>query len=70
MRPRTSDAAKVSDVAKRTELYTLAADTWMQDLPVIYLYHHKRFFGLDDGLEGFVAVPDGIVRVQGVAAGS
>ena len=65
-----TDAAKVSDVAKRNELYTLAADTWMQDLPVIYLYHHKRFFGLDDGLDGFVAVPDGIIRVQGVKAGS
>ena len=59
-------AAKVSDVAKRTAFYTEAADTWMQDLPVIYLYHHKRFFGLDDDLEGFVAVPDGIIRVQGV----
>ncbi|MBN9023065.1 MAG: ABC transporter substrate-binding protein [Rhizobiales bacterium] len=63
-------AAKVSDVAKRTAFYTEAADTWMQDLPVIYLYHHKRFFGLDDDLGGFVAVPDGIIRVQGVAEGS
>ena len=65
-----SDAAKVSDVAKRTELYTLAADTWMQDLPVIYLYHHKRFFGLDADLDGFVAVPDGIIRVRGMQPGS
>jgi len=64
------DASRVSDVAKRTELYTLAADTWMQDLPVIYLYHHKRFFGLDSDLDGFVAVPDGIIRVQGVESGS
>jgi peptide/nickel transport system substrate-binding protein len=65
-----SDASKVSDVAKRNELYTLAADTWMQDLPVIYLYHHKRFFGLDADLGGFVAVPDGIIRVKGMSAGS
>jgi peptide/nickel transport system substrate-binding protein len=65
-----SDAAKVSDVAKRTEFYTLAADTWMQDLPVIYLYHHKRFFGLASALDGFVAVPDGIIRVQGMENGS
>lgn len=65
-----SDASKVSDVAKRTELYTLAADTWMQDLPVIYLYHHKRFFGLDADLDGFVAVPDGIIRVKGLQPGT
>lgn len=59
-------ASKVSDVAKRTELYSQAADVWMQDLPVIYIYHHKRFFGLDSGLEGFTPVPDGIIRVKGI----
>ena len=63
-----SEAAKVSDVAKRAELYSQAADVWMQDLPVIYLYHHKRFFGLDFGLEGFTPVPDGIIRVKGITA--
>ncbi len=61
-----SDASKVSDVAKRAELYSQAADVWMQDLPVIYIYHHKRFFGLDAGLEGFTPVPDGIIRVKGI----
>jgi peptide/nickel transport system substrate-binding protein len=39
-------ASAVNDVAKRTELYAQAADLWMTDLPVIYLYHEKRYFGL------------------------
>jgi len=65
-----SEAAQVSDVAARNALYAQAADVWMQDLPVIYLYHHKRFFGLDADLEGFVPVPDGIIRVKGVKTGS
>jgi peptide/nickel transport system substrate-binding protein len=60
-------AAADSDVAKRTELYAQAADLWMTDLPVIYLYHEKRFFGLAAGVEGFVTVPDGIMRVTGVS---
>jgi peptide/nickel transport system substrate-binding protein len=61
-----SEASKVSDVQKRAELYSQAADVWMQDLPVIYIYHHKRFFGLDAGLDGFTPVPDGIIRVKGI----
>ena len=58
----------MSDVQERAELYSQAADVWMQDLPVIYIYHHKRFFGLDSGLEGFIPVPDGIIRVKGITA--
>ena len=61
-----SDAAKVSDVAQRNALYSQAADIWMSDLPVIYLYHHKRFFGLASDINGFTPVPDGIVRIKGI----
>ena len=60
-------ASAVNDVAKRTELYAQAADLWMTDLPVIYLYHEKRYFGLASGIKGFTPVPDGIVRVTGVS---
>ncbi len=62
-----TEAAAVSDVGKRTELYGKAADIWMVDLPVIYLYHEKRFFGLSAGLEGFAPVPDGIIRLPGMS---
>lgn len=63
-----SQAAKVSDVAERNALYTEAADQWMVDLPVIYVYHHKRFFGLDPNLDGFTPIPDGIMRVKGMTS--
>jgi peptide/nickel transport system substrate-binding protein len=62
-----ASAAQNSDPAKRTEFYSQAADLWMTDLPVIYLYHEKRFFGLASGIEGFQTVPDGIIRIQGVS---
>ena len=60
-------AAQSNDVAKRAEFYAQAADVWMADAPVIYLYHEKRFFGLAAGIEGFRAIPDGIIRVAGVS---
>jgi peptide/nickel transport system substrate-binding protein len=61
-----SGAARVSDPAKRAELYGKAADLWLVDLPVIYLYHNKNFFGLRAGIQGFKAIPDGIMRLEGV----
>jgi peptide/nickel transport system substrate-binding protein len=61
-----TSAAAVSDVAKRTDFYAQAADLWMTDLPVIYLYHEKRFFGLASSIQGFVPVPDGIIRIANV----
>jgi peptide/nickel transport system substrate-binding protein len=60
-------AAAASDAAKRAELYAEAADLWMTDLPIIYLYHEKRYFGLASSIKGFVPVPDGIIRIQGVS---
>lgn len=62
-------AAAVNDVAKRTELYGQAAERWMVDLPIIYLYHEKRFFGLDKDIAGFTPVPDGIIRVANITKG-
>jgi peptide/nickel transport system substrate-binding protein len=59
-------AAQISDVAERADLYSQAAEIWMEDAPVIYLYHQKRFFGLQSGLDGFAPVPDGIIRLQGM----
>ena len=63
-----NDGSPVSDVAERNALYTEAADQWMVDLPVIYVYHHKRFFGLDPNLDGFTPIPDGIMRVKGMTS--
>ena len=64
-----AEAAAVSDVAKRNALYSKAADVWMNDEPVIYLYHEKRFFGMTSALKGFKPVPDGIIRVQTLTKG-
>ena len=37
-----------------------------QDLPVIYLGHQTYIFALDDKVQGFKALPDGMIRLQDV----
>ena len=38
-----------------------------QDLPVIYLGHQTYIFALDDKVQGFKALPDGMIRLQNVS---
>jgi peptide/nickel transport system substrate-binding protein len=38
----------------------------MADKPTIFLYHQNWFFGHKAGLKGFRAIPDGLMRLDGV----
>ena len=60
-------ARAVTDVAERKALY---AEMWTilgQDLPIIYLWNRKNVLGLSKRVEGFRAVPDNMIRLQGVS---
>ncbi len=51
----------------------IIAKVWEQerkDLPLIYLWNPKNTVGMKKTLEGFVQVPDGIIRLQGMQFGS
>ena len=62
------DNARVSnDTATRKESYDAALAILQEDMPIIYLYHQVWIWALDDKVEGFVAYPDGMIRLQGVS---
>ncbi|MEM8731308.1 MAG: ABC transporter substrate-binding protein [Pseudomonadota bacterium] len=64
------DGARTStDLATRKANYDAAREILEQDLPIIYLYHVTWIWALDDGMEGFVAYPDGMIRLEGVTKG-
>jgi peptide/nickel transport system substrate-binding protein len=61
------DARTVADVTARRGFY---AKVWSQeraDLPLIYLWTGKNVVGLKKSLTGFSPVPDGLIRLQGLA---
>ncbi|MGG5890426.1 ABC transporter substrate-binding protein [Falsiroseomonas sp. HC035] len=61
-----AQARAVTDVAQRQALYRQAAEIWMADRPHLMLYHHRWFWAMRRGVEGFVPSPDGIIRFAGL----
>lgn len=63
------DAARASnefDVRKQN--YDAAREILDAQLPLIYLYHPSWIWAMDAGIEGFVAYPDGMIRLEGMRA--
>jgi peptide/nickel transport system substrate-binding protein len=60
------EARLYTDLAHRRSIY---AKVWQQerkDLPLLYLWTPKNIVGMKSSLDGFVQIPDGIIRLQGV----
>jgi peptide/nickel transport system substrate-binding protein len=53
-------------VSERAKLYSQAAAIYLAARPYLFLYHLKWFWGASAKLDGFVAHPDGIIRLQGL----
>lgn len=63
-------AARATTVqAERQRLYREAAQLWMADRPQLILYHHRWFWAMRAGVEGFRPSPDGIIRFDGLRVG-
>jgi peptide/nickel transport system substrate-binding protein len=62
-------ARLVSDVAQRRALYDDLFHQTVQDLPILYLWQLENLVGLSAKVNGFVQVPDGMIRLQGVTLG-
>ena len=60
------DARKTSDVKERAALYAKAQTQELADLPINYLWSPQNIVGINAKLSGFVPVPDGLIRVQGM----
>jgi peptide/nickel transport system substrate-binding protein len=61
------DAARLTtDIAARRDLYRKVSNQSNEDLPLMYLYVNKFIVAMAKGVDGFVPVPDGLVRLQGM----
>ena len=63
------DARKTNDVKERAALYAKAQAQELADLPILYLWAPQNLVGINAKLTGFVPVPDGLIRLQGMAMG-
>lgn len=61
-----SEARMISDTAARRRLYDQAQKIVQEDMPFIYLYYQPWFWAMNRRVEGFVPVPDGMIRLDGV----
>ena len=59
----------ISNVPERVKHYKAVAAQLAQDDPIIYLYHVKWLWAYTPKLKGFKAVPDGMIRLQGLTLG-
>ncbi len=61
------DARVYTDTSRRREIY---ARVWQQeriDMPLVYLWNPKNIVGMRKALTGFQQVPDGLIRLRGMA---
>lgn len=57
----------VSDVAARRAIYAKLWTQETQDLAVTYLWSWRNIAGMSARVQGFVPIPDGLVRLQGLS---
>ena len=60
-------ARRTTDPTVRIAQYGRMMEQVSKDVPLIYLYHPVNIVGLSAKLSGFRAVPDGIIRLQGLS---
>jgi peptide/nickel transport system substrate-binding protein len=61
------DARIHTDVGERQKIYAAMVDQERKDLPIVYLYNPVNIVGMTKKITGFRAVPDGMIRLQGLA---
>jgi peptide/nickel transport system substrate-binding protein len=62
-----TQAREVTDIAGRRAIYARLAVQLESDLPLIYLFAGKNIVAMSTRVDGFVPVPDGLVRPQGMS---
>ncbi|OZI29175.1 ABC transporter substrate-binding protein [Bordetella genomosp. 1] len=60
------EARSISDEGKRRALYSQVLQKMQAERPQIYLYYLPWVFGVQKKVEGFVAYPDGLIRLKDV----
>src|ERR1700724_3790756 len=60
------EARFVTDMAQRKSIYEKMTKSVLEDEPIIYLYHRRNLIAHTTKLEGYRAMPDGLVRMVGL----
>ena len=60
-------ARTVTDLGERRALYAKAWTRVQSQVPLIYLWGQKTIVGVSNKVVGYHAIPDGLVRLQGVS---
>jgi peptide/nickel transport system substrate-binding protein len=60
-------ARQEADVPGRLAIYQKAWAEESRDLPITYLWTWKNIVGISAKVQGFVPIPDGLIRVQGLS---
>lgn len=55
-----------TDPTQRVTAYHEAASIYLEDRPLIFLFHMTWLHAHSDKLKGFTPVPDGLIRPQGL----
>lgn len=63
------DARLTTDVAARRAIYAKVWAIQRQDMPLVYLWTARNIVGMKKNLDGFVQVPDGLIRLKGLHFG-
>lgn len=61
-----AQARAVNDVAQRQELYRRASSIYLDERPLLGLYHYTWIWGMNRNVQGFKPHPDGLIRPQGL----
>jgi peptide/nickel transport system substrate-binding protein len=59
-------ARGLTDPAKRRDLYAQMWPILREDMPFTYLWNARNIVAMTTKLNGFRAVPDGMIRIQGM----
>ncbi len=62
-----AQARAQTDLAKRQALYNEVVSIYAAERPMLFLYHVTWLFAHNAGIKGFVTVPDGLIRFQGIS---
>ena len=61
------ESRETNDPVQRAKFFEQAVKMEHRDRPIIYLYHRHWLWAFTNKLSGFKPVPDGLVRLQGLA---
>jgi peptide/nickel transport system substrate-binding protein len=61
-----AEARAATDLAQRQAIYRRITATYLDEKPLLFLYHARWLWAASTRVEGFMPVADGLIRPQGI----